>query len=232
MVLDPLMTADLATLLKHFTNDDLHGIVSILKQHTSWSPFPVPRATVAHNVEAGGDMRRHADAIAVEILWWGSNDLHFQFGEERTWLEVVKDTARSAGVPENERDNSLPVWRIEGALLTKVLKNWEALTPKQREEALRKAGFSTDAARGGMGVAVGAAARLGGPQLLALIGVEGAGIAFAAALLAPIAAALGAVWAAYDLAGPGYRVLRPVVLIIALTRQRLRDQRASDGFKD
>ena len=231
MTSDPLLTDDLATLLRQFTNSDLYSIVSILKRHTSWSPFPASRATAARAEPVGGNLQQHADAIALEILWWGSNEFHRQVGEERTWLDVVAYTAKSVGVPYKDRTTELPAWRIEGALLTKVLTNWEALSPEQREAALREAGINVNAVRGGFGAAVGAAARLGGPELIALLG-EGAAITFAATILAPIAATLGTIWAAYDLAGAGYRVLRPVALLIAFTRQRLRDQRAANIFQD
>jgi uncharacterized protein YaaW (UPF0174 family) len=79
----------------------------------------------------------------------------------------------------------------------------------------------------------GVAVRLGGPQLLAFVVARGASYALAASVLGPVAAALGIVWAAYDLAGPSYRVLRPTVLtIVAVTRQRLREERAAAAFRD
>lgn len=43
---------------------------------------------------------------------------------------------------------------------------------------------------------------------------------------------LGTAWATYDLAGPALRVLRPVVLIVAFTRRRLREARTARAFED
>ena len=232
---DPLLTDHLATLLRQFPNGDRHKIVAVLREHTSWSPFSASRAAAAHAVKPGGDLYPHVDAIASEILWWGSNEFHRMFGEERTWPDVLSDVAKSMGVSSDDCVAASGACGIERALLKKAFEHWESLKPEQREEALRKAGINLNPARGGVGAAFGAAgmaARMAAPELLALIIGEGAVVTFAAAILAPIAAAIGTVWAAYDLAGPSHRVLRPVALIIACTRQRLRDQRAADAFQD
>jgi hypothetical protein len=227
-----LLTDDLAALLAQFPNDALHGLVGILKSHSSWSPFPAPRAYEAHALRKTEDARPHAAAIAREILWWGSNDLHRQFGEERDWRTVVTNAATQIGVPSDARKPHFPAWRIEQALFCKALADWEKLTPEQRATALKKSGFSLDAARGGISAALGVAVRGGGGELVAFLGARGVNWAAAATALAPVATALGTLWAAYDLAGPGYRVLRPVTLAIAFTRRRLRDQQIAAAFED
>ena len=154
---DPLLTDHLATLLRQFPNGDRHKIVAVLREHTSWSPFSASRAAAAHAVKPGGDLCPHVDAIASEILWWGSNEFHRMFGEERTWPDVLSDTAKSMGVSSDDCVAASGACGIERALLKKAFEHWESLKPEQREEALRKAGINLDPARGGVGAAFGAA---------------------------------------------------------------------------
>lgn len=230
MAVDPLLSDDLPTLLRAFPNHVLRDLVGVLKQRTSLSPFPAPRAYKAHALPDDGEFSLHADSIAREVLWWGTNDLHRQFGEDRLWPEVVARTAKHVDVAENERTNDLPAWKLENAVLRKALDKWERLTPEQREKALRKAGTDAAAVRGVAIAAVGGLARLGTQELLALLAARGA--AFAVPVIAPFATAVGVTWAAYDLAGPGYRALLPATLIIAFARRRLRDERAATAFRD
>ena len=121
---------------------------------------------------------------------------------------------------------------MEGAILRNALKDWEKLTPTQRQAVLAKAGADFGVAQGGALAAAGGAVALGGEELLAFLAARGVGFAAAGTVFAPAALVLGTLWAAYDLAGPSYRVLRPVVMTIGYTRQRLRDERAADAFKD
>ena len=229
---DALLSDDLPTLLSAFPNDALRGLVGIIKQHKSWTPFPANRAYDAHGLAEDADFKVHAKAIADEIMWWGSNDIHRQFGEVRGWREMVGRTAKEIGVPAAEREETRPSWRIECSIIAKMLQDWGKLTPVQRDAALGKAGIDLDGARGGLMAVAGGLARLGGQELLAFLAARGAGYALAATVFAPVATVLGTIWAAYDLAGPGYRVLRPVVLTVAYTRQRLRDERMASAFED
>jgi hypothetical protein len=100
---DPLLSNDLAALLRSFPNDALRDLVAVLKQHTSLSPFPTRRAYAAHALPVGGDFTAHATAIAEEVLWWGSHDVHRQFADAPGWIEVVTGTAKHLDVPEKER---------------------------------------------------------------------------------------------------------------------------------
>ena len=232
MTSDPLLSDDLHTLLAAFPSAALNSLVGIVKQHHSWSPFPAPRAYHAHSLSGEADFKPHAGAIAQEILWWGSNDLHRQLGEERVWREIVQRTAKEVGVAREFHGDHVPAWRMEGAIVQKTLRDWENLSPEQREEFLRKAGLDLSAALGGAAVAAGGLVRLGGQQLLAFLAARGASYALAAAVFAPVATVLGSIWVAYDLAGAGYRVMLPVTLTIAHTRQCLRDERVAAAFRD
>lgn len=223
---EPLLTDDLAALLAQFPGPDLHSIVSILKHATSWSIFPSSRAYEAHDVAPGGDLQAHVPAIAREILWWGSNDLQRQIGRQPDWRAIVADVARQVGVEREERATGAPAWRVERALVLKALHNWEALDPERRADIVKEAGATFGAVPGGLAAVGSAAAQFGGLRLAALLPAKlGAGV-----MLAPVVLALGVAWSAHELAGPGYRVLRPVTLGIALTRLRLRDERAAATF--
>lgn len=227
---DPLLSDDLATLLRSFPNDALRDLVGILKQHTSYSVFPARRAYAAHELPADGDFAAHANAIADEMLWWGSHDLLRQFADPPRWKEILISTAEHLGVAKEERRSTLPAWKIEDAIFRKALDAWEHLTPAEREAAMKKAGVDLGAAKGAAVAAAGGVAGLGARQLLAFLAARGAGAAVP--FVGPLLAAIGAVWAAYDLAGPGYRVLRPATLVIAFHRRRLREERAASAFRD
>lgn len=229
---DPLMSDDLGTLLGVFPSTVLGDIVEIIKQASSWSPFPAQRALEAHGVPKGADFTRHTKAIAREILWWGSNDIHRQFGEAREWREIVQRAADEIGVTKNQCGDQQPAWRMESSIFQKAFPNWERLSQLQREEAMRAPRRGMDSARGAVSMAAGILARLVAQKILPGLGAKGVGAAFAGTVFAPAATVLGGAWAAYDLAGPGYRVIRPVVIKIAYTRQRLRDERAAAAFRE
>jgi hypothetical protein len=227
---DPLLSNDLAALLRSFPNDALRDLVAVLKQQTSYTPFPARRAYVAHALPPTGDFTAHAKTVAEEVLWWGSHDVHEWFADPPGRIEVLIGTAEHLGVPEKERQPALPAWKIEDSIFRRAMDAWERLTPAQREAAMKKAGVDAGAAKGGMVAAAGGMAGLGARQLLAFLATRGAGAAVP--FVGPVLTAVGAAWAAYDLAGPGYRALRPATLVIAFHRRRLRDERAASAFMD
>ncbi len=231
----PLLTDDLVLLLQQFPNPALFNIVSILKEHKSWSPLPASRAYEAHETTSNDQLLPHVPAIAQEIFWWGSNDVDHQFGKLRDWCAIVTDTARQIGVPSKELAGSPPAWHVERALLRTALAEWEKLSPEIREDALRRTGGAREAAKGGPLLATGSLVSAGSAQIATFLAARGASYAAAATVLAPLAivlGAVGAVWAAYDLAGPAFRVLRPLALTIAYSRNRLCDGRAAAAFED
>lgn len=230
MTRDPLLSDDLAELLGSFPNEALRDLVAILKQHTSYTPFTARRAYAAHALPPTGDFRTHAAAVAAEVLWWGSHDIHEWFADPPGWVQVLIGTAEQLAVPDRERRPALPAWKIEGAIFRKAMEAWERLPPDKRKAAMKEAGVDADAARGGMVAAAGGLAGLGARQLLGFLAARGAGAAVP--FVGPVLTAVGAAWAAYDLAGPGYRVLRPATLVIAFHRRRLRDERAAAAFQD
>lgn len=238
---DPLLTDDLAALFRLFPNAALRTLLDVMGKHKSLSPFPDQRAAAAHGTRKGADLRPHADAIARELLWWGSNDVLLDFGERVDWPGVVGAVAKNEGLKASVIAGR-PAWQVGQALMKELLTQWEKLPPKQRAETMRKAGVGLDAARGGLAAVGGGAiaavdllATVGGPRLIALLAGRLAPLAVAGPaipFIAPALTVLGTAWAAYDLAGPAFRVLRPAALLIAVTRQQLRDERMSAAFED
>ncbi len=227
---DPLLSDDLGSLLASFPNHALRDLVGILKQHKTYSIFPARRAYAAHALPADGDFTPHAKAIAEEILWWGSHELARQVATPPGWKEILISTAEHLAVAKDERQPTLPAWSIEDAVFRKALAAWEHLPLAEREAAMKKAGLDLGSAKGAVVAAAGGAASLGAPQLLAFLAARGVGAVVP--FVGPVLAAVGTVWAAYDLAGPGYRVLRPATLMIAYHRRRLREERLASAFRD
>ena len=153
-----------------------------------------------------------------------------QFGTKENYRQVVVETARSIGVDKQDRGPDQPAWRVEGAILRKVLKDWEDLAPEKRAAIIEELGGSVEPLRGALFAVPGVGVT--GAQLLGLIAARGLPFAVGGAVLVPVVTALSSLWIAYELAGPGYRVLRPAVATIALTRRRLRDERAATAFRD
>lgn len=236
-----LLTDDLGTLLGLFPNEALRAILGIMAGHTSWSPFPDRRATAAHQQPADADLRPFAREIACEVMWWGANDVHRDLGHQDTWPEVLRRVAKSEGLKARDLDGR-PAWQIEQAILTRVLSRWEQMTSGEREEVIQRSGAKFDAAWGGALAAGGGAMAAteamlvaGGPRLLSFLASRLAPLAIAAPavpFVAPVLTVLGAAWAAYDLAGPAFRVLRPVALTVAFTRRRLREARSARAFEE
>lgn len=230
MVDDALLTDDLRILLGSFPNAALGDLVAVLKQYKYRGPFAARRAFDAHDLDSDGDFTAHATAIAQEILWWGSHEAHRLFSDTPRWVDVLTSLAKHVGVDEADRHPKLPAWRVEDAIFRKAMEAWERLTPAERETAIRQPGGSAGVAKGAAAAALGVIEAVGVRAMLAAIVPRAAGSAVPVA--GPLLIAVGAAWAAYDLAGPGYRVLRPVTLLIAVNRRRLREARVAAAFQD
>lgn len=234
MTTDPLLSDDLTDVLRSFPDAALSDLVSVLKPARSLTPFPADRAYDAHALPPGSHFAPHAQAIAKEVLWWGSNEMLRQFGSAPAWLDLLRGTAKHVGLPEKKRARGLPAWKIEDAIFSKALEAWERLSPEQREAAMKSAGMDLAALRGavtGAAAAVGRdAVKVGAQRLLSFLGPRFAGAAVPG--VGPLLVAAATFWSAYDVAGPGYRVLRPATLVIAYHRRRLRDARLASAFRE
>lgn len=231
-----LLTDDLAILLGLFPNEALQTILSILKDNTALSLGPGKRATAAHAAPPGADLRPHAAALAWEIRWWG--DSEWNLGEAPTWPEIVAGLAQRVGVDEEKAKPTQPAWRTEAALVAKIMADWENLSPEAREEAMKKAGGDFGAAAGGAAAAAGGILATLGP-LATFLAARGAPAAAGLVVAAPVAAVLaplltigGLIYAGVTFGGPSYRVLQPVGVAIAITRQSLREAALRKAFED
>lgn len=234
---DGLLTDDLRSLLPHFPNEALRTILAILKDNTSYSPFAGKRAVAAHAAPQDADLRPHAAALAAEIRWWGDSDTRI-FGDAPKWPEIVAGLARHVGVDAKQANPKQAAWRTEAALVAKIMADWEELEPEEREKKMKEAGGDLDAAIGGGVAVVGGVAAAIGPLagfLAARAAPAAAGLVAAApvaAVLAPLLTVGGALYAAYSAGGPAYRVLQPVGVVVALTRQSLRAEALRKAFED
>lgn len=229
---NPLLTDDLATLLSQFPNEALQGLRAILAGGRSYRPLPSKRAEAVHALPEDADLRQHAAEIAREITWWGSHEVVSRVRGEPSWRSLVAFVAQKRGVKEEERDpDILPAWRLEGALLRKCLADWDRLTPAEREETIRKAGYDRGAMPGGLSAATVAALRAGGPQVLKLLAGRG-GALITSGPAALVVAGLSAGWMAYNLLGPSLRVLQPATLTVAITRLQLREAAMTGAFAE
>lgn len=237
MTVDPLLSDDIYTLLQKFPSDALKQIVCIYKNRASWSPFPAGRAYRVHDLPSGADFTPYAEEIARELIWWGSNEFHRQFGELPNYREIVCGVAKKMGVEEKNRADALPVWRIEQETLKKFLEDLEKLSPADREKKLKEASGSLSPAWGASATALSGALSWGAEAFLSFLARQVSATAVTAAgataaVVTPLAIVAAVLWTAYDLAEPGYRVLGPAVLTVALTRQKLRESRAGAAFED
>ena len=117
-------------------------------------------------------------------------------------------------------------------MFRKALSAWEQMPPDEREAIMTKAGMDLSAARGAAAgvatIAARGAVRAGAEQLIRFLGARFA--SSAVPFIGPFLVAATTAWSAYDLAGPGYRVLRPAALLIAFHRRRLRERRLISAF--
>jgi hypothetical protein len=236
-----LFSEDLTELLQVFPNEVLHALRGILQNRWIVTPFRFryPRAKEAHRLPADADLRAHAGALAEEIRWWGSHELKRQFGHQPSWKEIVVDVAHSFGVVPPSDAEHMHLCQVESLILRKVLERSEHMTPAQRSEAIRKGmpgvkAISQSAETGAPGAWFGSAMaefastlRRNPPKWLPRAVPSNASRAAAIIAAAALAAAV-----AHHLAGPGYRVLRPAVLTVAIARQHLRDQTLAANFGD
>jgi hypothetical protein len=130
------------------------------------------------------------------------------------------------------KGNCPPAWQIEEAILSKLSENWEKMTPEQRAKAFKKANPDLRAMRGASAAGLGGAAMLGADALFAFFGYRAASLALVGTVFAPVAAIGGAGWTAYELAGPAYRVLQRVIVMIGWTRLKLRYQRIATAYEN
>lgn len=178
--------------------------------------------------------------IAEELHRFGGNTIMnlFRGGRGVPYLEIVTDVASHVKAPHND-NNSCE--QIELAILMKVLEqSLDKMTEDEKGDLFAQ--FGRDYTRGAGPAAMAAliaSIRFSGfaaHKLAAVVAnsaarsILGHGIALGAsggvmrgisAFAGPIGWGLTAIWSAYDLASPAYRVTVPCVIQIAYIRQKM-----------
>lgn len=236
-----LHDADLSPLLRTGDQDDIAILIDFLtdngKGRISMSRDVCTQLVTARDEAAVGWVAQ--DAIVSELQRFGGNSLlnMLRGGKGVSYREIVRDVAEhlDVGCPK-EQD----IAGIESAILMQVVaKSLEKMSDDEKQRFFAQFGMVYDGAIAGVALAALAAlvARGGlASYNLALVAanavaraVAGRGVTLAAnagvargigAFAGPIGWALTAIWSAYDLASPAYRVTVPCVVQIAYMRQK------------
>lgn len=236
-----LHDADLSPLLHTGDQGDIAILIDFLtdngKGRISMSREVCALLVKARDAAAVGRVAQ--DAIVSELQRFGGNSLlnMLRGGKGVSYREIVRDVADHLNVDcPKEQD----IAGIESAILMQVVaKSLEKMSDDEKQSFFAQFGMVYDGTIAG--VALAALARLvagGGiaSYHLALVAANavarslagrgvtlGANAAFArgiGAFAGPIGWALTAIWSAYDLASPAYRVTVPCVVQIAYMRQK------------
>jgi len=226
---------DLVPLLRKCTNEDLDPLVQYILQK-GWLSSELETTDVYEANQP--NHTAYADEICSEIQRFGGHTFAnlFRGGEGASYKSIVCAVAKRLKVNFNkERDVEV----IEEQILLKILeKAWEKMTDKEKAELLK--------ASGSKGVKIGkqfpvaafqAIFKAGGFKSYKImlivanavwkfifgkgltLGANAALARWAAVFVGPIGWAITAIWTAFDLGAPAYRVTIPCVIHIAMLRQ-------------
>lgn len=186
-------------------------------------------------------LKKHSDLLIKEIQEFGGNSIINWFrGKGVEYTEILEDVASHMDVDADEADG---VEQLEMKILLKVaIKGMEKMSPEEQKSFLKNisggkitglgpgamAALQASILAGGFGsymlastVANAAARQLIGRGLA--FGATGGLMQGIAVFAGPIGWAVTAIWAAFDLASPAYRVTIPCVIQIAYMRQRAKN---------
>lgn len=188
-----------------------------------------------------GTLGRNYNLLIKEIQEFGGNSIINLFrGKGIAYREIVEDVAEHMKVPF---EKGAYVEELElKILLTVAMKSMEKMSPEDQKQFLNKVSGGKVTGFGPGAIAAMQAAVLGGgfgSYVLAVtvanatarqlvgrgvaFGAGGALTPFLAAFAGPIGWAITAVWAAFDMASPAYRVTVPCVIQVAYMRQKLKE---------
>lgn len=231
--------------MKNCTSEDLAVLVAILTKDKDGSARLTEELTGSklykiHNP----NHQKYWDLIAAEIQCFGGNSFMtvLRGGEGVLYREVLTDACDKMKVNYN---SSASVEVIEMNLLMKILTDsMEKMTPDElREMASALDLKTTDFSKQAVIVALQAGIRLSGfaAYQVALIvanavarAVIGRGLTFATnatitrligVAAGPIGWVVTALWTAFDVAGPAFRVTMPCVVQIAFLRANMKYQK-------
>lgn len=233
---------DLIPLLQSASPDDL-GVLSDYITDSGKGRISLDNAIMSKLVAANA-RRLYTEEdrllVAHEIQLFGGNTISnlARGGRGVIFREIIEDVASrlkvtfAAGDPVNVIENSI--------LATLAARAWEKMTDEERRDFAKSAGLDVGLGIGPAALAaIIAAIRASGfaaYKLAAIVAntvarqILGRGLAFGAAapflqgmsvLAGPIGWAITAIWTAYDLASPGYRVTMPCAIQIAYMRKKM-----------
>lgn len=183
------------------------------------------------------DHQHYVYEIAAELqLYGGRTEVNFFREHGVPYREICCDVAARLKVNFNPQ---AAIEVIESAILMKVLEDaWDRMSPTQRATFLEELGLNRTKIGAGLPIHVLRMGIQAGGFLSYRVAVIVAnqvsrmllnrGLTFAAnraltrwlsVLAGPVGAALNAVWIAYDIGAPAYRVTIPSVIQVALIRQ-------------
>lgn len=233
----PLLESDtdLVPLLRKCTNEDLDPLVQYILQK-GWLTSGLELTDVYKSNQPNHTV--YADEISSEIQRFGGHTFAnwFRGGKGASYKDIVCAVAQRLKVNFNE-NREIEV--IEEQILLKVLeKAWEKMTEKEKAELLKASGSKTKIPSGAFPVAVFITIfRAGGFKSYVLMYTIASAVSrmiigrgllpltnvvlgrYMAVLVGPIGWAVTAIWGAFDLGGPAYRVTIPCVIHIAMLRQ-------------
>lgn len=180
-----------------------------------------------------GTLQKNSDLIVKEIQEFGGNSIaNFLRGNGVPYREIVEDVADHMKISYEKTES---IEQLETRILLAVaIKSMEKMKPEEQQEFMGKLTGMGPATIGALQSAVlaggfrsyilavtvaNAVARqlIGRPLSL---GVNAAITSRLAIFAGPIGWAITAIWAAFDLASPAYRVTVPCVIQIAYMRQK------------
>lgn len=186
-------------------------------------------------------LNKNCDLLIKEIQEFGGNSIiNFIRGNGVEYEEIVKDVAEHMNVKVEAADG---IEELEiKILLAMALKGMEKMSPEEQRDFLSKiSGGKVTGLGPGAFAALQAAALAGGfsTYMLATTVAHavarrllGRGLAFATTgslmrgisiFAGPLGWAVTAIWTAFDMASPAYRVTVPCVIQIAYMRQRAKE---------
>ena len=227
--------ADLVPLLRKCTNEDLEPLVQYILQK-GWLSSGLELTEVYKSNQPNHTV--YADEISSEIQRFGGHTFAnwFRGGKGASYKDIVCAVAKRLKVNFNE-NREIEV--IEEQILLKILeKAWEKMTDEEKAELLKASGSKTTKIGKQFPVAAFQAIfKAGGFKSYKImlivanavwkfifgkgltLGANAALARWAAVLVGPIGWAITAIWTAFDLGSPAYRVTIPCVIHIAMLRQ-------------
>lgn len=243
----------LIALLRHANNDELGRIADIITDNGDGRvSLDNETCKTIQRHRAHGVLGNIAETLEAEIYAFGGNSFYNRIRSKPiSYDQIAKDAAKKIGAKYQEKSN---IYDIElEALRTIMERSLQKKNSNEIESILRDSGCKIDqqldklirtqtnikALTTSLMAALGPyyfarlLAEAMAPTLIrpALAGagmVIGPAVLRAPAILNPLGLALTALFVGYDLSGPAYRVTIPIMINIAMIRQRII---ASDKYR-